>query len=80
MWRWRKWRSSSRKCEIQSQAENHVNQQTAEMERWMRIQTENLEKEYAGRLDRQVKEHQAEMLEIRPAQMDGFSLVGENSQ
>ncbi|OLQ14984.1 hypothetical protein AK812_SmicGene847 [Symbiodinium microadriaticum] len=82
---------------IQNQAEDHVNQQAAEMERLMRTQAENLEREYAGRMELQAREHQAEMAEMKSqmawvqgylsqmqaasaAQMDGFSLVNENSQ
>ena len=59
---------------IQSQAEDHVNHQTQEMQRMMQVQAENMSKEYQDRMELQASRHQQEMAEVRAqmAWMQGF--------
>ena len=59
---------------IQSQAEDHINQQGLEMQRAMKIQADQMEQSYRNQLEAQSSQHQQEMAEVKAqmAWMQGF--------
>ena len=72
----RRTRRSSRAdiLKIQSQAEDHINQQGLEMQRAMKIQADQMEQSYRNQLEAQSSQHQQEMAEVKAqmAWMQGF--------
>ena len=67
---------------IQSQAEDHINQQALEMQQAMAEQKEKMEESYRNQLEVQTSRHQQEMAEIRAqmAWMQGYMVQVQANQ